>query len=124
MNEACVQMVRMALVLELLPWGSANRGMGKQELAHALGQRGISIHPDSLLRNLKEWQPLLQLECSRDEAGTTYWKRASRKHGFSHLLDLEDYVGEALDEALGTNHLSGLSEHEVPDWSSEIRFSR
>lgn len=123
MNEACVQIIRMALVMDLLPWGSASRGKGKTELAHELGQRGISIHPDSLLRNLKEWQPWFQLVCTRDEEGTTYWKRSSRNHGFSHLLDMEDFLGDALDDSLGSSR-HGLGEHDIPDWPSDIRFPR
>lgn len=123
MNEACVQIVRMAVVLDLLPWGSASRGKGKSELARELGQRGIDVHADSLLRNLKEWQPLLQLVCTRDENGKTYWKRASRNHGFSHLLDLEEFLGEALETSLDDGG-SGMSEYRVPEWPSDIYFSR
>ena len=123
MNEVCLQMARMALVLDLLPWGSASRGMGKKELANALGQRGIRIHPDSLLRDLKQWQPILQLQCSTDASGMTLWKRSSRKHGFSHLLDLEDFTGDAVESCLDETR-PGLAEHDAPDWPSAIRFSR
>ncbi|MDT8439581.1 MAG: hypothetical protein RQ729_11295 [Wenzhouxiangellaceae bacterium] len=122
MNEVCVRIARLALVLDLLPWGSNSRGMGKLELANALGQRGIRIHPDSLLRDLKAWQDLFELQCSRDENGTTYWKRSSRRHSISHLLDLEDFTGDAIDECLNSNHRDGLDEHGIPDFPSDIIF--
>lgn len=124
MEKVCIYMARMALVMQVLPWGTNSRGLSKSEIANALARKGIDIHKDSLLRNLKEWQPLLGLECRHDAEGTSYWKRGSRHHGFAHMLDLDEVIGEPLDKVLDVSDSSGLDHYELPDWASDIIFHR
>lgn len=122
MDKVCIYMARMALVMHTLPWGSSSQGMSKSQLANALARKGMDVHPDSLLRNLKEWQPLLGLVCRHDAAGKSYWKRSSRHHDFSHMLDLQDALGEPLDKALDQHGNQGFDHYNVPDWASDIIF--
>lgn len=116
MSSTCMMFARMALVMEILPAGTTAKGLPTSALAAALARRGINVHRDTLLRNLKEWRPMLGLVVSEDESGTLYWKRGRRQDGFAHLLDLDNLIDDSSVSPSNNDRAGGMAEHDLPDW--------
>ena len=115
-------LARMGLVMEILPAGNSGRGLRTSQVTAALERRGVHVHRDTLLRNLKDWSVMLGLISSMDEEGTLYWRRSSRRHGFAHLLDLDNLLDDSMGSHSEHDMEGGFDEHDVPDWSSQITF--
>ena len=117
-------MVRLALMLELLPWGSADRGVTSGQIARGLARDGIEVDANTVLRDLKAWQPRCQLICNRGESNQWLWKRPSRHVSLSACLQVDEYRSEPLETVLDDEAGNGLDECRLPDWHSDIEFWR
>ena len=115
---------RLAIVLDLLPWGSADRGVTSGQVARGLARQGIAVDANTVLRDLKAWELLCQLIRSRAESGEWLWKRSSRHVSLSAGLRMEEVRGEPLETVLDDEAGNGLDEYSLPDWHSEIEFWR
>jgi len=113
-------LARLSLVLDLLPSGIHDRGVTASWVARGLARKGVSIDERSVLRNLHEWKEFLGLIRTDDCSGTIYWKRSSRHQSISHLLRVDEYIDEPLEEALDSDDAAGMKAYAAPDWSSDI----
>ncbi len=110
--------IRIAKILDMLPWGSADRGRTSGELASMLAAKGIEVDPNTVLRDLKSMKPYFGLVCRRSSCGKWLWRRSSRHVTLSAALRVDDYLGDAL----GSDNSPSLQEYAVPEWSSDIVF--
>ena len=117
-------MVRLALMLEMLPWGSADRGVTSGQIARGLARDGIGVDANTVLRDLKAWQPCWQLICNRGESNQWLWKRPSRHVSLLACLQVDEYRGQPLERVLDDEAGNGLDEYSLPDWHSDIEFWR
>ena len=120
MSQVDEYFVRVALVLDLLPAGVYDRGVTASWVSRGLARKGIAIDERTVLRNLHEVKEPLGLIRTDDPSGTIYWKRSSRHQSISHLLRVDEYIGEPLDKALDSDDSAGMKAYTAPDWSSDI----